>query len=145
MIEKTFAMIKSDGVKKGLIGECIKRIENAEMIIIDMKMMKLSKKLAHKFREDIRKKFPNIYDSLIDYMTEGNVVAMIIKGENAVKKLKDICGPTNPKEAPKGTIRGDYGEDDLKLLFKKDVAAKNIIHASGNMEEAKREINLFFN
>lgn len=146
MKQETLAIIKPDGVERSLTIECIERIERAGLKIREKKMMIMSRETAEKFREDIKQKHPAIFEALIEYMTEGPMIAMIIEGENATEKLREVCGATNPKEAEKGTIRGDFGDksNDMKELYKKGKVVKNIIHSSGNPEEAKKEMELIF-
>jgi nucleoside-diphosphate kinase len=142
--ERTMVMIKPDGVRKEITNECIRRIENAGLKINLKKKILLNSELAGKFRKEIKENHPVIFESLIDYMTEGPCVAMIIEGENAITKLRDICGPTNPKEAPRGTIRGDFAEGDMRILYNQGNAVRNIIHSSENSLEAQKEIKLIF-
>lgn len=132
-MEKTFVMIKPDGVQRGLIGEIISRIERKGLKIVAMKMLRISKELAKKhYAEHQGKPF---FDSLISYITSGPVVAMVIEGKEAVKVVRSLVGKTNPIEASPGTIRGDYAMD----------VGRNVIHASDSIESANREIALFFN
>ncbi len=140
--EQTLAMIKPDGVVKGLTEECVARIEKAGLAIKERKNVLMDRKLAAEFRKEIREKHPIIFESLIEYMTEGPMVALLVEGEGAIERLREICGPTNPREAPKGTIRGDFAEGDMKELYKQGKVIKNIIHSSGNAEEAVQEIEL---
>lgn len=146
MTEQTLAIIKPDGVERSLTIECIERIEREGLEIKEKKMMIMSREMAEKFREDIKQKHPGIFEALIEYMTEGPIIAMIIEGKNATDKLRKVCGATNPKEAEKGTIRGDFGnkDEDMKELYKKGKVVRNIIHSSGNQEEAKKEMELLF-
>uniref|UniRef100_A0A7C3UJH2 Nucleoside diphosphate kinase n=1 Tax=Geoglobus ahangari TaxID=113653 RepID=A0A7C3UJH2_9EURY len=132
-MEKTFVMIKPDGVQRGLIGEIISRIERKGLKIVAMKMLRISKELAKKHYAEHQGK--SFFDSLISYITSGPVVAMVIEGKEAVKVVRSLVGKTNPIEASPGTIRGDYAMD----------VGRNVIHASDSIESANREIALFFN
>ncbi len=143
-MEQTLGMVKPDGVKRKLVGECIKRFEKLGLQIKKIKEIWLTKEQAEEFRKDIKEKHPTIYNSLIEYMSEGPSIAFILSGENVIEKAREICGVTNPEEAKKGTIRGDFGKGDMKKLYKKGKVVKNIIHTSGNKEEAKKEIELIF-
>lgn len=142
--EQTIALIKPDGIERSLTIECIRRIQEAGLEITQKKMLWMSQELAEEFRREIKEKHPAIFNSLIEYMTEGPCIALLVEGNNAIKKLRKLCGATNPREAERGTIRGDYGDKskDMKELYKKGKVIKNIIHASENKEEAEREIEL---
>jgi nucleoside-diphosphate kinase len=146
MKERTLAIIKPDGVERSLTIECIERIEKVGLEIIKKKMMIMTRELAERFRNEIKEKHPAIFEALIEYMTEGPMIAMIVEGENATEKLRMVCGATNPSEAEEGTIRGDFGDKniDMKELYKKGKVVKNIIHSSGNQEEAQEEIEIIF-
>ncbi|MEA4977290.1 MAG: nucleoside-diphosphate kinase [Methanomassiliicoccaceae archaeon] len=131
-IERTYLMIKPDGVQRGLCGEIVSRFETKGLKIVAMKFMKISKDTAEfHYGEHKGKKF---YDSLIDYITSGPVLAMVLEGDNAVAVCRNIMGKTNPQESAPGTIRGDYCM----------VTGVNMIHGSDSAESAKREISIFF-
>ena len=125
-------MIKPDGVQRGLIGEIISRLERKGLKIVAMKMLSVSKDLAERHYAEHREK--PFFQSLVDYITSGPVVAMVVEGKNAVKVVRTLVGATNPQEALPGTIRGDFGMD----------IGRNVIHASDSLESAEREISLFF-
>ena len=131
-MERTFVMIKPDGVQRGLIGEIISRIERKGLKIVAMKMLHISQELAQRHYAEHRGK--PFFDSLISYITSGPVVAMVVEGKEAVKVMRSLVGKTNPIEASPGTIRGDYAMD----------VGRNVIHASDSIESANREISLFF-
>lgn len=144
--ERTLVMVKPDGVKRKLVGECIRRFENEGFEIIDIKIGRLSTRQAEDLRKDIKINHPIIYNDLIEYMTEGEVCAMILSGNGVVSRARELIGATNPKEAKKGTIRGDFGSgDDMRILYKQGRATKNIIHSSGSLAEAEEEIRIIFN
>ena len=142
MIERTFVAIKPDGVKRGLVGKIIERFENTGLKIVGMKMVWVSKEFAGKHYEAHKGK--SFYEPLLKYITEGPVVAMVLEGVDAVSVVRKIVGPTNPAEAPPGTIRGDFTHVPLEYSDKIGRANPNLIHASGNKEEAEKEINLWF-
>ena len=131
-MERTFVMVKPDGVQRGLIGKIISRLERKGLKIVAMKMMKIEESLAEEHYVEHKEK--PFFKDLIGYITSGPVVAMVIEGKEAIKVVRDLVGKTNPREALPGTIRGDYGMD----------VGRNVIHASDSLESAKREINLFF-
>jgi len=141
--ERTLIIIKPDGVKKKLVGECLKRFENADFEIVALKVTKLKKSFLKKFYKHLKEKLrPKLFDAIIAYMCSGKVVIAILERENAVALARKICGATNPREAEKGTIRGDFATDDLIERAKKNKATRNIIHASSSVKEAKEEIRI---
>ncbi|MAG07705.1 hypothetical protein CMI46_02720 [Candidatus Pacearchaeota archaeon] len=143
MKEQNLIIIKPDGVKKHLVGECLRRFEKKGIEIIDLKVSKLSKKDVRIFYAHLKPKLPRkLFESIVSYLSSGKVVIVIIKGEDIFKKTKNICGVTNPKEAKKGTIRGDFSTDDLNVSAKKLKATKNIIHFSDNKKDFRQEIKL---
>ncbi|MCK4589079.1 MAG: nucleoside-diphosphate kinase [Nanoarchaeota archaeon] len=142
MKEQTLVLIKPDGVQRGLIGELTTRFEKAGLTIIGMKMVWIDKAFAKKhYSAHVKKAF---YPTLEAMITEGPVVAMILEGVHAVEQVRKMVGPTEPRKAPPGTIRGDYAHVSYEYADKKGVAVKNLIHASGNKAEAKDEIKLWF-
>jgi nucleoside-diphosphate kinase len=133
MIEKTFAMVKPDGVQRGLVGEIVHRFEERGLKISAMKMMRIPRELAERhYEEHVGKGF---FEPLLSYITSGPVVCMVLEGENAVAAVRTMMGKTNPQDAAPGTIRGDFSQ----------VTGRNIVHGSDSSESAKREVNLFFN
>jgi nucleoside-diphosphate kinase len=141
--EKTLIIIKPDGVQQKLIGEALRRFEKAGLDIAHLEIKKIKKSIARKFYGHLKTKLhPKIFNNIVEYMTSGKVVIGLIEGENASKRVREICGPTNPKAAPKGTIRGDFGVDDLIVCAKKKKATKNIIHSSESHRHARKEFKL---
>ena len=131
-MERTFVMVKPDGVQRGLIGEVISRIERKGLKIVAMKMMHVSQETAKEhYAEHIEKPF---FSSLVDYITSGPVVAMVVEGRNAVSVVRKLVGKTDPVEADPGTIRGDLALD----------IGRNVVHASDSQQSAEREIGIFF-
>jgi nucleoside-diphosphate kinase len=130
--EKSFVMVKPDGVRRGLVGEVISRIERKTLHIVDLRMLVIDKELASRHYEEHREK--PFFDELVSFITSGPVVAMVVEGEDAVIVLRTLMGATDPKKAAPGTIRGDYG---LAIT-------ENIVHGSDSPESAKRELELFF-
>ncbi|MGI6434066.1 MAG: nucleoside-diphosphate kinase [Syntrophomonadaceae bacterium] len=132
MTEQSFVMIKPDGVKRGLIGEIVQRLERKGFRLVAMKLMLINRdKAANHYAEHADKSF---FQDLIDFITSGPVVAMIWEGEGAIAVIRRLMGSTNPREAAPGTIRGDLA---LATNF-------NLIHGSDSVEAAKREIEIFF-
>lgn len=142
MIEQTLVLIKPDGVQRGLIGEIMHRFENAGLKVAGIKMVWVDKKFAKEhYKAHVGKKF---YPGLEAMITEGPVVAMVIEGINAVTQVRKMVGDTEPKGAAPGTIRGDFAHVSYEYADKKGIAIKNLIHASGNKEEAATEVKLWF-
>lgn len=133
MMEKTFLMVKPDGVQRNLIGEIVKRFEKKGFKLVGAKLMIISDDLA-KTHYGEHKERP-FFGELVDFITSGPVFAMVWEGEGVICTARDMMGKTNPQEAATGTIRGDFGM----------TVGKNIIHGSDSAESAEREINLFFN
>ncbi len=131
-MERTLALVKPDGVSRNLIGEVLRFFEQAGLRIVAMKMLRLSKKEAQEFYNVHRDK--PFYDSLTDYMSSGPIVALVLEGENAISRCREIMGATNPAEAAEGTIRKSLGLDK----------EKNTVHGSDSPESAAREIAFFF-
>ncbi len=131
-LERTFLMIKPDGVSRGLVGEIVQKIERKGYRIAAMKMMVIAPDLAREHYSEHRSK--PFFDDLVSFITSGPVVAMVIEGEKAVEGLRTMMGRTDPKDSAPGTIRGDLAVD----------LSRNVIHGSDSQESAKREISLFF-
>jgi nucleoside-diphosphate kinase len=131
-MEQTLSIIKPDAVAKNVIGKIIDRFESNGLRIAAMKKIKLSKDDAAKFYE-VHKERP-FFNDLCEYMSSGPVVVMVLEGESAVKKNRDLMGATNPKEAAQGTIRADFA----------DSIEANAVHCSDSLENAKKEIAFFF-
>lgn len=130
--ERTFVAIKPDGVKRGLIGRVIRKIEDKGFKIVALKMLQVSEELAAKhYEEHVGKSF---YEALIKFITSGPIIAMVLQGENAVASVRKFMGKTDPNEAEVGSIRGDFAQ----------VMRYNTIHGSDSKESAEREINLYF-
>ena len=131
-MEKTLSIIKPDAVAKNVIGKIIDRFESNGLRIAAMKKIKLTKEDAAKFYE-VHKERP-FFNDLCEYMSSGPVVVMVLEGENAVAKNRELMGATNPKEAAPGTIRADFAQS----------IEANAVHGSDSLENAKKEIAFFF-
>jgi len=132
-MEQTLSIIKPDGVKRGLIGEVIKRFESKGLRIAAMKLIHLTKSQAEGFYA-VHKQRP-FFDSLVEFMTSGPIVVMVLEGDGVIAKNRELMGATNYKEAAEGTIRRDFATD----------IEKNVVHGSDAPETANFEINYFFN
>ena len=131
-MERTLSIVKPDGVKKNLIGEVIKRFEQKGLRIAALKMLRMSEDDAKGFYI-VHKERP-FYDSLTGFMSEGPIVVVVVEGENAISKVRELMGATNPKDAAPGTIRADFASD----------IEHNIVHGSDSKESASYEIPYFF-
>lgn len=131
-MEQTLSIIKPDAVKKGVIGKIISRFETNGLRIAAAKKLQLSTDDAKKFYE-VHKERP-FYGELVEFMTSGPVVVMVLEGKGAVAKNRELMGATNPKEAAPGTIRADFAES----------IDANAVHGSDSLENAKNEIAFFF-
>lgn len=130
--ERTFVMIKPDGVSRGLIGEVISRIERRGLKVVGMKMTRLDEDTAERhYAEHVEKPF---FAQLTSFITSGPVVSMVVEGQNAVAAMRMLCGSTNPLDAQAGTMRGDLALD----------IGRNVVHASDSIESAQREIAIHF-
>lgn len=146
VLQQTLVLVKPDGVQRGLSGEVIKRFEQRGLKVIALKMVWADKEFSKKhYTEDITKRRgEKVRNMLLDYITSGPVVAMVIEGIDAIENVRKICGPTESKAAMPGTIRGDFSHISYDYADKKGIAIKNIVHSSGNEEDAKHEISLWF-
>lgn len=131
-IERTLSIIKPDAVAKNLIGEIIKRFEQAGLRVVAAKMLHLSKNQAEAFYA-VHKERP-FFQGLTSFISSGPIFVQVLEGENAISVNRQIMGATNPKEAAKGTIRADFAES----------IDHNAVHGSDAAETAKEEINFFF-
>lgn len=131
-MERTLSIIKPDGVGRGLIGEVVKRLEENELKIIAMKMIHMTVPEAQGFYA-VHKERP-FFNSLVEFMTSGPCVVMVLEAENAISRYRDLMGATNKDDAAEGTIRRDFATD----------IEKNVVHGSDAPETAAVEIGFFF-
>jgi nucleoside-diphosphate kinase len=130
--ESTLVIVKPDGVRRGLVGEVLRRIEAKGLAIEDLRMETISRPTAEEhYGEHVEKPF---FGELVDFITSGPSVLARVTGESAIPVCRTLMGPTNPVEAPPGTIRGDFAT----------VITENIVHGSDSPESAGRELKLFF-
>ena len=131
-MERTFVMVKPDGFRRGLVGEILARFERKGFRIVGLKALRISQELAERHYAEHREK--PFFPSLVGFITSGPVVAMVLEGPNAVAEVRKMMGATHPKDALPGTIRGNYAT----------TIDENVIHGSASLEDAQREIALFF-
>ncbi len=144
--EKTLVLLKPESIKRCLIGKILERIEDAGLKIVAMKMLWVDKEFAGKhYRQDIADKYGDkVRDTLLGHITEGPIVAMVLEGVDAIAVTRKLVGSTYPNESPPGTIRGDFGHVSKLYANTKEAPVRNLIHASGNKEDAKIEVSLWF-
>ncbi|SHK35583.1 nucleoside-diphosphate kinase [Desulforamulus aeronauticus] len=131
-MERTYLMVKPDGVQRGLVGQIISRFEQRGYKIVGLKMMQIPRETAEKhYGEHAGKPF---FAGLVDFITSSPVVAMVVEGKDVVATAREMMGATNPLKAAPGTIRATFGVD----------VGRNIIHGSDSLESANREIGIFF-
>ena len=131
-IERTLSIIKPDVVGRNLIGDVIHRFENAGLTGVGAKMVHLRPEQAMRFYQEHRKK--PFFMELVDYMVSGPIMLMVLEGDNAVIRHRELIGDTDPKKARAGTIRSDYAAS----------VEENAVHGSDSIESAQREISFFF-
>lgn len=146
MIERTLVLLKPDAVQRTVCGEIISRFEKAGLKIVGMKMHWSNEEHAKKhYTEDITiRRGEAVRNRLLKFITEGPVIAIVLEGINAVEVVRKLVGGTEPRTALPGTIRGDYAHQSYDDADAKNIAVKNLIHASANKEEAQTEISLWF-
>ena len=131
-VESTLLIVKPDGVRRGLVGEVLRRVEAKGLAIAELRMMSIDRALAEEhYAEHTEKPF---FGDLVDFITSGPVVVARLEGERAIEVLRTMMGPTDPATSPPGTIRGDFGL----------VITENIVHGSDSPASAERELALFF-
>ena len=133
MKERTLSIIKPDGVQRGLVGEILRRLEQAGFKLAGMKMVRMSKNRAEAFYQVHQGK--PFFDGLTDFMSSGPCVAVVLAGDNVIAEYRKIMGATDPAQAEKGTIRQAFATD----------GRKNVVHGSDSTESARWEIGFFFN
>ncbi|MEW6058732.1 MAG: nucleoside-diphosphate kinase [Actinomycetota bacterium] len=130
--ESTLLMVKPDAVRRGLVGEVLRRAEARGLRIAEMRMMRIDRTLAEEHYAEHRER--PFFEELVSFITSGPVVVARLEGEGAIDVWRMMMGPTNPAAAPPGTVRGDFG-----LL-----TIENLVHGSDSPESAERELSLFF-
>ncbi len=143
--ELTLTVIKPDAVKKNIIGGIISEFEKQNIRPVAIKMMRISDYAARKFYSHLKGRVPDsVFESTVRYISSGKVVLVVWHGKDVVRKVRNLCGPTDPKKAGKKTIRGKYSDDSLEQKAKHGKAVRNVIHSSDNSKDAKKEILFFF-
>ncbi|MBI3549589.1 MAG: nucleoside-diphosphate kinase [Elusimicrobia bacterium] len=142
-MEQTLVLIKPDGMRRGLTGLVLDRLESAGLQLVATRMVKVSEELAREHYRDLKDKpfFPNLIEYIrgkFHDLKHNQVLALVYEGEGAVALTRKVAGATNPEDAAPNTIRGSFGRVTTKGQF------ENVIHASGNVGDAEREIKLWF-
>ena len=130
--ESTLLILKPDAVRRGLVGEILRRVESKGLRIDDLRMIRIDQDLAGEHYAEHRDK--PFFEELVGFITSGEVVVVRLVGEQAISVLRTMMGPTDPASAPPGTIRGDFGT----------IITENLVHGSDSPESAERELKLFF-
>ena len=131
-VESTLLIVKPDAVRRGLIGEVLRRVEAKGLRLVEMRMMAIDRATAEEHYAEHRERA--FFDELVGFIGSGPVVVARVEGERAVPVLRSLIGPTDPALAPPGTIRGDFGL----------IITENLVHGSDSTESAERELKLFF-
>lgn len=143
--ERTLVVLKPDAVVRGLAGRIIQRFEDASLKIIGVKMRELDADFARKHYFDLEERHGSeVYNATVAFMQRGPVIAFVIEGGEAVATVRKIVGSTYPNEAQPGSIRGDFAHRSKAVATATGKAVANLVHASGNREEAEYEVSLWF-
>lgn len=148
-IQRSLVVLKPDAVQRGIVGEIIHRFERVGLKIVGLKMVTPDEKLYRMHYEDIgqmiTRRGEQAFRYNVEYMMTGPVIAMVLEGVEAIPLVRKIVGPTEPKSAEMGTIRGDFSHMSFGYSDAKGKGVPNLVHASSNQSEAQREIDLWFN
>ena len=144
--ERTLVVLKPDAVARGLAGRIIQRFEDASLKIIGMKMREVDADFTRRHYFDLEERLgPVVYNATAAFMQRGPVIALVVEGEDAVATVRKIVGSTYPNESQPGSIRGDFAHQSRAAAVATGRAVANLVHASGNREEADYEVDLWFN
>jgi nucleoside-diphosphate kinase len=143
--ERTLVVLKPDAVARGLVGRVLQRFEDAGLKIVGAKMRWMDADFARRHYFDLEERFgADVYNATASFMQQGPVIAMVLEGVEAVVTVRRIVGKTYPNESSPGTIRGDFAHTTKAFSEAQNKAVANLIHASGNVDEAKYEVELWF-
>jgi nucleoside-diphosphate kinase len=144
-IERTLVVLKPDAVARGLVGRVLARFEDALLKIVACKMVWMDAELNRQHYFDLEDRLgPEVYNAVAGFMQTGPVVAFVLEGVDAVPIVRKLVGATYPDQAAPGTIRGDYAHQSKAYANANKLPVANLVHASANAEEAKREIEVWF-
>ncbi|MFJ6047595.1 nucleoside-diphosphate kinase [Streptomyces sp. NPDC092307] len=145
-VERTLVLLKPDALARGLAGRIITRFEDAALKIIGTKMKWMDEEFTRRHYFDLEERLGSeVYNVLATFMQQGPVIALVLEGYDAVATVRKIVGSTYPNQAPAGTVRGDFSHYSSAASTATGKAVANLVHASGNAEEAKQEVELWFN
>jgi nucleoside-diphosphate kinase len=143
--ERTLVILKPDAVQRGLVGRLIQRFEDAGLKVIGMKMKQMDPDFTRRHYFDLEERFgPSVYQATAVFMQQGPVIAFVLEGAEAVGNVRRIVGKTFPNESTPGSIRGDFAHASKAYAEANHQVVANLVHASSNVEEAKYEIELWF-
>jgi nucleoside-diphosphate kinase len=144
-MERTLVLLKPDAVTRGLVGRVLARFEDALLKIVASKMVWMDAELNRQHYFDLEDRFgPTVYNAVAAFMQTGPVFALVLEGIDAVAIVRKLVGPTYPDQAAPGTIRGDFAHQSKAYANANQLPVANLVHASANADEAKREINVWF-
>jgi nucleoside-diphosphate kinase len=144
-LERTLVLLKPDAVARGLVGRLTQRFEDAGLKIVGVKMQQIDADLARRHYFDLEERHgKSVFDAISGFMQQGPVIALALEGAEAVANVRRIVGPTFPDQAAPGSIRGDFAHHSKAYTEANHKAVANLVHASGNPEEAKYEVELWF-
>ena len=144
-IERTLVLLKPDAVTRGLVGRVLTRFEDALLKIVACKMVRMDAELNRQHYFDLEDRFgPDVYNAVAAFMQTGPVFALVLEGIDAIAIVRKLVGATYPDQAAPGTIRGDFAHQSKAYANANKLPVANLVHASANPEEAKREIDVWF-
>lgn len=144
-VERTLVLLKPDAVLRGLAGRLIQRFEDAGLKIVGAKMKQVDAGFARRHYFDLEERFgKSVYEATAEFMQQSPVIALVLEGADAVANVRRLVGKTFPNEAGPGTIRGDFAHVSKAYSEARGQVVANLVHASGNVEEAKYEVELWF-
>ncbi|MBO0837095.1 MAG: nucleoside-diphosphate kinase [Actinobacteria bacterium] len=144
-VERTLVLFKPDAVARGLVGRILTRFEEALLKVVAAKMVWMDADLAKRHYFDLEERFgPAVYATMAEFMQSGPVLAVVLEGVEAVTCVRKLVGPTYPDQAAPGTIRGDFAHVSRAYANERGIAVANLVHASGNADEAAYEIGVWF-
>ncbi|MEU6014906.1 nucleoside-diphosphate kinase [Streptomyces sp. NPDC079020] len=144
-VERTLVLLKPDALARGLAGRVISRFEDAALKIVGTKMKWMDEEFTRKHYFDLEERLgAEVYNVTSTFMQQGPVIALVLEGFDAIATVRKIVGSTYPNQAPAGTVRGDLSHYSSAASIASGKAVANLVHASGNAEEAKQEVELWF-
>ncbi|AXI78961.1 nucleoside-diphosphate kinase [Peterkaempfera bronchialis] len=144
-VERTLVLLKPDALVRGLAGKVISRFEDAALKIVGVKMKWMDEEFTRKHYFDLEERLGSeVYNFTATFMQQGPVVALVLEGYDAIATVRKLVGSTYPNQAPAGTVRGDFSHYSAAASVASGKAVANLVHASGNKEEAAQEIELWF-